>query len=179
MRRACLTTRQREGGLEMIPKKDLPFIGFIVFAFALLILAGYWVAGSYDTPLAEPLIRSLANSAKSSLFWWKVWLVIGEFIYIIGNVFAEEVIFRGPLILLRQLVIRLKIPPFVPLAIAAVFLSAIYSLLHLRDTFLAHVVIFGLGLILSAIVGKTGKLMPAVLAHIAWNFTVYLYPALY
>lgn len=160
-------------------RKNTFFPVFIILSFALLILGGYAVGGKSDTSLAEPLLSSLTQTARASFFWWKAWLVIGEFIYIFGNAFAEEIIFRGPLILLQQLAIRWKISPFIPLAIAAVVLSAIYAVLHIRDTLLAYVVIFGLGLILSAIVGKTGKLMPAVLAHIAWNFTVYLYPALY
>lgn len=160
-------------------RKDLPFLVFVFFGFIFLMLGGYAVGGKSDVSLAEPLIYSLTRSAKASFFWWKVWLVVGEFIYVIGNAFAEEIVFRGPLLLLRKLSDFLKIRPFVPIVLTSITFSAIYSLLHLRDTFFANLVIFGLGLLLSAITCKYNKMMPAVFVHTIWNITIILSPYAY
>ncbi len=130
--------------------------GVTAYGVAVPVVLVFGYLGSFF-PLSDPVTRDVIDaltnpSSRASA------LVLLVSIVALAPVF-EEVIFRG--ILYRYLRLRLGVRR------AAVLSAIVFSLVHANPA--NALPLFGLGLVLSGVVERSGGILPAIVVHALWN----------
>ncbi len=143
---------------------DLP-IGLVIGIVTQLIvlpviyLPILWALGTDQDELSRPA-RELADRADSTVGWILFALIVG-----VGAPVVEELFYRG--LFLRSL--RKKgIGPVLCVVISA----AVFAAIHFQPLQFPGLMVFGL--VAGTLVARTGRLGPAVWAHIGFNSTAAL-----
>ena len=143
---------------------DVP-IGLVIGIVAQLVvlpaiyLPILWALGSDQDELSRPA-RELASRANSSFGWILFALIVG-----VGAPVVEELFYRG--LFLRALRKKGLAP-----ALCVVISAAVFAAIHFQP--LQFPGLFVVGLVCGALVARTGRLGPAVWAHIGFNATAAL-----
>jgi hypothetical protein len=110
---------------------------------------------TFSDEALEENVRRLTERATGG------WLVVLWFIVVLGAPLVEEIVYRG---LLQGAALR-RFSPAVAIAAAA----ALFTLIHFRPV--EYPGLFVVGVVLGVCVWWTGRLGPAVIAHMAFNAT--------
>ncbi len=118
-----------------------------------------WALGTDQDELSRPA-RELADRADSSIGWILFALIVG-----VGAPVVEELFYRG--LFIRALRKKGMAPALCVVISAAVFAAIHFQALQFPGLFL-------FGLVAGALVARTGRVGPAVWAHIGFNSTAAL-----
>ncbi len=110
-----------------------------------------------DTEDLSAPARELSSRADSSIGWLLFLVLVG-----IGAPVVEEVFYRG---LLQRSLLKRGMPPWASVVVGA----AVFAAMHLEA--LQFLGLFVFGLVAGALAYRTGRLGPAVAAHVGFNVT--------
>jgi membrane protease YdiL (CAAX protease family) len=131
-------------------------VGTQLLVLPLVYFPVFWLTGTDTEELSAPA-RELAERAESA----PSWLLFGFLVGVCAPL-VEEIFYRG---LVQRSLTKRGMAPWVAVLVG----SAVFALVHFQ--LLQFVGLFIVGLVCGALTARTGRLGPAIWAHIGFNLT--------